>query len=74
MNGVQIGAGSIVGVGAVVTEGTIIPANSLVLGMPAKVVRSTEARDWEQIRHAAAHYVKAVKEVRESILLRSISE
>lgn len=35
-----IGAGSIVGAGAVVTKGTIIPPNSLVMGIPAKVVRS----------------------------------
>lgn len=34
-----IGEGSIVGAGAVVTPGTEIPPNSLVLGIPAKVVR-----------------------------------
>lgn len=59
MNGARIGAGSIVGVGAVVTEGTVIPPNSLVLGTPGKVVRATEARDLERIRHAADHYVAA---------------
>lgn len=35
-----VGAGSIVGAGAVVTKGTVIPPNSLVMGVPAKVVRS----------------------------------
>ena len=65
MNGARIGAGSIVGVGAVVTEGTIIPPNSLVLGTPGKVVRATEARDLERIRHAAQHYVAAAKAYRE---------
>ncbi len=59
MNGARIGSGSIVGVGAVVTEGTIIPPGSLVLGTPGKVVRATEPRDLERIRHAAQHYVAA---------------
>jgi carbonic anhydrase/acetyltransferase-like protein (isoleucine patch superfamily) len=62
MNGAVIGAGSIVGVGAVVTEGTIIPSGSLVLGTPGKVIRSVEAKDLKRIRHAAEHYVAAVKE------------
>lgn len=38
-----VGAGSIVGAGAVVTKGTVIPPNSLVMGVPAKVVRSVPA-------------------------------
>jgi carbonic anhydrase/acetyltransferase-like protein (isoleucine patch superfamily) len=64
MNGASIGAGSIVGVGAVVTEGTIIPPGSVVLGTPGKVLRAVEARDFERIRHAAEHYVKAAAECR----------
>lgn len=59
MNGARIGAGSIVGVGAVVTEGTLIPPRSLVLGLPGKVVRPTDERDLERIRHAAEHYAAA---------------
>lgn len=35
-----IGAGSIVAAGAVVTKGTVVPPNSLVMGIPAKAVRS----------------------------------
>ena len=38
--GVSIGAGSTVGAGSIVTDD--IPANSLALGVPAKVVRSLE--------------------------------
>lgn len=62
MNGARIGTGSIVGVGAVVTEGTIIPPRSLVLGLPGKVVRATDERDLERIRHAAEHYAAAAIE------------
>ena len=39
LNGAVIGAGSIVGAGAVVTKGTVIPPNSLVMGVPGRVVR-----------------------------------
>ena len=44
LNNVRIGEYSIVGAGALITEGTVIPPRSLVLGMPAKVKRAlTEA-------------------------------
>ena len=35
-----IGEGSIVGAGAVVTQKTVVPPRSLVLGTPAKVVKT----------------------------------
>ena len=37
-----VGEGSTVAAGAVVTKGTIIPPNSLVIGVPAKVVRTMQ--------------------------------
>ena len=37
-----VGEGSIVGAGSVVTKGTVIPPNSLVMGIPGKVVRTLE--------------------------------
>ncbi|HOO92664.1 MAG TPA: gamma carbonic anhydrase family protein, partial [Opitutales bacterium] len=42
LDGAQIGAESIVGAGALVTKGTIVPPGSLVMGMPAKVVKSLD--------------------------------
>ena len=44
MDGAVIGAGSIVGGGAVVIEGTECPANSILVGTPAKVVRQRDSR------------------------------
>jgi len=38
----KIGKGSIVGAGAVVPEGKDIPKDSIVLGVPAKIVRRSE--------------------------------
>ena len=40
LDGAVIGRGSVVGANSLVTKGTIIPPNSLVLGSPAKVVRT----------------------------------
>lgn len=39
LNAARVGSGSIVGAGAVVTEGMQIPPGSLVLGVPARVVK-----------------------------------
>jgi len=39
LNGSKIGSGSIIGAGAVVKEGDIIPENSLVVGVPGKVIK-----------------------------------
>ncbi|MBV6522908.1 MAG: Protein YrdA [Gemmatimonadaceae bacterium] len=38
LNRVVIGRGSVIGAGSVVPEGTAVPPNSLVLGVPARVV------------------------------------
>jgi len=41
LDGSVVSSGSIVGAGSVVTPGTRIPPNSLVMGMPGRVVRET---------------------------------
>jgi carbonic anhydrase/acetyltransferase-like protein (isoleucine patch superfamily) len=53
-----IGHGSVVGAGALVTQRTIIPPHSLVLGAPAKVVRKLTAEDEAFHRAAALKYVR----------------
>lgn len=51
LNQVTIGSGSIVGAGAVVTKS--VPERSLVLGVPAKVIREiSEAEALDLINHA----------------------
>ena len=57
LNGVRVGTGSIVGAGAVVTEGRDIPPGSLVMGVPAKVVRPVDKDQRARIRLSADHYV-----------------
>ncbi len=56
LNRVRVGAGSIIGAGAVVTEGMQIPPGSLVLGVPAKVVRTLSAEQQATIKDNAARY------------------
>lgn len=58
LNGAVIGRGSIVGAGALVPEGKVIPPGSLVLGMPAKVIREVNAADRERLEQGWQHYVE----------------
>jgi carbonic anhydrase/acetyltransferase-like protein (isoleucine patch superfamily) len=57
MNQVQIGSGSIVGAGSLLTEGTVVPPFSLVLGSPAKVRKTYGAEILRSIRKSAEGYV-----------------
>jgi gamma-carbonic anhydrase len=47
-----------VGAGALITEQTIVPPNSLILGAPAKVKRSVTAEELAWIKKSAENYVK----------------
>ena len=58
LNGVRVGTGSIVGAGAVCPEGMEIPPNSLVLGVPGRVVRQTTAEERERIRLTVEAYLE----------------
>lgn len=57
LNRAKIGRNCIVGAGSVVTEGKEFPDNSLILGAPAKVVRTLDEAAAERLRESAEHYV-----------------
>ncbi len=57
MNGVRIGRECLIGAGALVPEGKVIPDRSLVLGSPGKVVRELTDEDVARIRAGAESYV-----------------
>jgi carbonic anhydrase/acetyltransferase-like protein (isoleucine patch superfamily) len=57
LNGARIGAGCIVGANALVTENKEFPDNSLIVGAPAKAVRTLDAAAAEKLRASAMHYV-----------------
>jgi carbonic anhydrase/acetyltransferase-like protein (isoleucine patch superfamily) len=51
-----IGEGSLVGAGALITQKTVIPPRSLVLGAPARVIRTLTLADEVHHREMAAKY------------------
>jgi carbonic anhydrase/acetyltransferase-like protein (isoleucine patch superfamily) len=56
LNGAKIGKHSIVGASALVTEGKEFPDYSLIVGTPAKVVRTFDEKIVETLRLAAKSY------------------
>lgn len=57
LNRVRVGTGSVIGAGAVVPEGMEIAPGSLVLGVPARIVRQVGDALRERIGHTWRHYV-----------------
>lgn len=63
LSGAVIKSGSVIGAGAVVKENIIIPENSLVVGVPAKIVKTfTSTETKERILKSAGFYVKLGQE------------
>ena len=56
----EVGPNCIIGAGAVVPAGKSIPAGSLVMGVPAKVVRQLEEEEVNGILQNAREYAKAI--------------
>lgn len=61
LNHAVIGEDCIVGAGALVTEGKSFPAGSLIVGSPARAVRSLTDEQRAGLRLSAAHYVARAK-------------
>ncbi len=57
LNGAKIGKNCLVGAGALVTEGKEFPDNSLIMGQPAKVVRTLDEAQARRLSAGAEHYV-----------------
>ena len=57
MNGARIGRGSIVGAGSVITEGKQFPEHSLIIGSPARVIRTLDPAQVAKMGGAAKFYV-----------------
>ncbi len=58
LHGCTIGDGSLVGAGALVTEGKEFPDNSLIIGSPAKAVRTLTDEDAARLLVIADGYVQ----------------
>lgn len=57
MNGARIGSGCIVGAGALVTEGKSFADGTLIMGAPARAVRSLDAAALDGLRRSAQSYI-----------------
>ena len=62
LTGAVIGMGSIVGAAAVVGERKVIPPRSLVLGVPAKVVRELTDQDIIRAGRTVSNYLQMAQE------------
>ena len=67
LTGAVIGKNCLIGAGALVTEGKVIPDGSLVVGMPAKVIRSLDADAIEGLKQSALHYQDNMRRFRDGL-------
>jgi carbonic anhydrase/acetyltransferase-like protein (isoleucine patch superfamily) len=64
LNHARIGKNCLVGAGALVTEGKEFPDGSMILGSPAKVVKTLSTEQILGIRRIADHYIENAKRYR----------
>ncbi|HSV48238.1 MAG TPA: gamma carbonic anhydrase family protein [Ramlibacter sp.] len=58
LNHAKIGRNCIVGAGSVVTEGKEFPDNTLIVGSPARAIRTLDEAGVAKLAHLAPHYVE----------------
>jgi carbonic anhydrase/acetyltransferase-like protein (isoleucine patch superfamily) len=61
LNGARIGRHCIVGAGALVTEGKEFPDHSLIVGSPARAIRTLDDKAAKLIAHGVDIYVNRSK-------------
>lgn len=57
LNGAKIGANCLIGANALVTEGKVFPDNSLIVGSPARAIRTLDDATVTVMRSSAKNYV-----------------
>ena len=67
LNRASIGEDSIVGAGALVTEGKTFPPRSLIVGSPARAVRTLDDQTVAFLRVSAQHYVTKARDYAEGL-------
>ena len=58
LNGSKVGANCLVGAGALITEGKTFPDNSLIVGAPARAIRTLDDKARAMIARGADIYVR----------------
>lgn len=67
LNRAVIGDGCIVGAGALVTEGKVFEPNSLIVGSPARAIRTLDEKAAAMLKASARHYVDKGKAYAEGL-------
>tara|TARA_B110000444_G_scaffold250433_1_gene276809 strand:+ start:636 stop:1160 length:525 start_codon:yes stop_codon:yes gene_type:complete len=67
LNGAKIGKNCLIGANSLVTEGKEIPDGSLVMGSPAKIVKTLSAQQQEGLVKSADSYVKNFKKFKKEL-------
>ena len=67
LNGAVIGKNCLIGAGALITEGKEIPDNSLVMGVPGKVVRPLDDAAVKGLELSALHYQANMRRFRSDL-------
>jgi carbonic anhydrase/acetyltransferase-like protein (isoleucine patch superfamily) len=67
LNGAKIGRNCLVGAGSLVTEGKEFPDGSMIIGSPAKVVKSLTPEQIEGLRRSAGHYIENAERYRQGL-------
>ena len=73
LDGVVINEGCLIAAGAVVSPGTNVPANSLVMGVPGKVVRKLEPQERQRMQTNWKSYVEYSREYQDPSMFSEIS-
>ena len=72
LNGAKVGKYCLIGANSLILENMDIPDGSLVMGSPAKVIRSISEEHKEMLRQSAGHYVEnAQRYIRELTPLKA---
>ena len=67
LNGARIGNNCLIGAGALITEGKEIPAGSLVMGMPGKVIRQLNPDEIKGLTASAMMYQQNMRRFRDGL-------
>jgi len=67
LDGARIGAGSLVGAGALVTPNKSFPPRSLIIGSPAKSIKTLTEKELQAIRDNAQEYITLARQQLEVI-------
>lgn len=68
LNGAVIGKNCLIGAGSLVTEGKVIPDGSLVMGMPAKIIRPLDAAAIADLTKFALRYQANMRRFRDGLV------